>query len=283
MAKIKTYALFATAGILLIGLLLAFSERVFLERIISMGSHDPVTLPVEWYAPKEPVPGNPNDSLPLAAASDRTLPEDVLADIATYAEAQGSQSLIVLHNGAIQLERYWGDSDRETWFNPQSMSKSVLGLLMGIAIADGDIESVTDPIGKYIEEWRDDPRGAATIEQTLRMSAGLEQMTESYDFDLFSRGTRYNFGEDFTGMILDLKQVDPPGTVFDYNNEETNLLGIVIERATGKRYAQYLSEKLWKPLELSDAAMYLDKPNGAAMKSCCIFSRPRKKDRKSVV
>ena len=99
-------------------------------------------------------------------------------------------------------------------------------------------------------------------------------MADSYEISLFSRGVWYNFGDDFNGMILDLQQIDPPGTKFEYNNEENNLLGLVIERATGRRYADYLSEKLWQPLGLGDASMYLDREGGSVMKSCCIFSRP---------
>ena len=66
-------------------------------------------------------------------------------------------------------------------------------------------------------------------------------MATSYENSFFSRGTRYNFGDDFDGMILKLKQADPPGSRFEYNNEETNLLGMVIERAVGRRYAAYLA------------------------------------------
>jgi CubicO group peptidase (beta-lactamase class C family) len=274
MERFKTYALAATAIILLFGIAGAISQRVLIERFLSVYDQDPLTIPVDWFNPKEAVPGAAEESLRAADAAERTVPNAILEDVAAYAEAQGSLSLIVVHKGRVQLERYWDDANRETWFNPQSMSKSVLSLLMGIAIEEGHIDAVTDPVGKYIEEWRDDPRGTATIQQTLWMAAGLEQMTTSYDINIFDRGTWYNFGDDFNGMLLDLDQVDKPGTKFDYNNEETNLLGILIERATGQRYADYLSEKLWAPLGLADAAMYQDRPGGAVMKSCCIFSRP---------
>ncbi|NKB43869.1 MAG: serine hydrolase [Alphaproteobacteria bacterium] len=255
MERFKTYALVAIAAILFIGIAGAVSQRAVIERFLAVNGGDPLTLPIDWYNPKEAVPGAPTNSIPVAEAAERTIPNASLEEAAAYAEAQGSQTLIVVHKGVIQLERYWGETDRDTWFNPQSMSKSVFSLMVGIAIEEGHIETITDPVGKYVEEWRDDPRGTATIQQTLWMAAGLEQMNESYDISLFSRGALYSLGQDFDGMILDLKQVDRPGTTFDYNNEETNLLGIVIERATGRRYADYLSEKLWRPLGLADAAM----------------------------
>ncbi len=274
MAKFKTYALSVVALALFVILTAVIWERAYIERAIRFSGYDILTLPIDWYTPQEIVPGNQEDSLATAAEDDRAIPDTVLRDVAQFAEEQGSLSLTILYKGEIQLEQYWEDANRNTKFNPQSMPKSVLALLMGIAIDEGFIESVNDPIGKYIEEWRNDPRGTATIEQTLRMTAGLEQMVESYDANiLFSRAARYLMGPDFDSMIFDLKQVDPPGTRFDYNNEESNVLGILIERATGKRYTEYLSEKLWQPLGLDDAAMYLDRPNGSVMKNCCVFSR----------
>ena len=257
----------------LAGLVLAVNERQFIRRYLTF-SGDPMMVPLAWYQPREPVVGRVNDDLAVAAPAQRTIDPEALAAAVGFAGEQNSQALIVLHRGVVQLEQYWQDADRDTRFNPQSMSKSVLGLLMGIAINEGHIESVDDPVSRYIDEWADDPRGAITIRQALGMAAGLEQMASSYENSLFSRGTRYNFGDDFDAMILDLALVDPPGSRFDYNNEETNLLGILMERATGRRYGEYLSEKLWKPLGLESAAMYLDREGGSVMKSCCIFSRP---------
>jgi CubicO group peptidase (beta-lactamase class C family) len=68
--------------------------------------------------------------------------------------------------------------------------------------------------------------------------------------------------------------VDPPGTKFDYNNNENNLLGLVLERATGQAYQDFLGERIWRPADLGSAFMYLDRPGGNVMKSCCILSRP---------
>lgn len=272
MPRTKTFKLIVIVG-LIAAATVAINERVFLKRYFTYAG-DPLTLPMSWYEPLEPVAGNQDDSLPIAEAGERTVPKQALDDAAAYAKEQGSQALIVIHKGVVQLEQYWNGADRDTRFNPQSMSKSVLGMLMGIALEEGHINSITDPIGRYVEEWRDDPRGKIKIEQALRMAGGLEQMSTGYEVSLFTRSSWYNFGDDFNGMIFDLKQIDPPGAKFEYNNEETNLLGITIERATGRRYAEYLSEKIWKPLGLASADMYLDRSGGSVMKHCCILSRP---------
>ncbi len=183
-------------------------------------------------------------------------------------------ALIVVRHGKIELERYWPGYGRDTLFNPQSMSKTVLGMAIGIAIADGAIGSVDDPIGNYLAEWREDPRGAITVRNLLNMSGGLAQIAPDYKPVPWSGGVRQHFGSDFDGPILELPLVDPPGTKFDYNNNENNLLGLVLERATGQPYQDFVGERIWQPADLGPAFMYLEEPGGSVMKSCCILSRP---------
>ena len=273
MNRIKTYALLGSGIFLLLGAGFALNERVFLTRYLTYEG-DPLALPLSWYDPLETVRGARQDDLPIAGAQDRRISSAVLEAATEYSAAQGSQSLIIVHEGVIQVEQYWGDTARETRFNPQSMSKVLVALLTGIAIDEGHITSVDDPLSLYIDEWRDDPRGTATLKQTLQMTAGLEQLLTSYEVSPFGRGGRYAFGDDYMAEVLDLKQKDTPGTTFEYNNDETNVLGLVLERATGKRYADYLSEKIWQPLGLADGALYVDRDGGTAVKHCCVFSRP---------
>ena len=262
-----------TLIIILGALLLGFSERHFLTRYISY-TGDPLTVPVSWFNPTEIVTGEKNDDLQEASEATLTITRAALDEASAYAKSQSALSLIVIHRGIIQFEEYWENKDRSVRFNPQSMSNTVLGMLTGLAISEGHIESVDDEIGKYISEWKNDDRGRTTIRQALQMSAGLEQMSQSYDLSIINRSVRHHFGTKFDEMALDLKQVDPPGVKYDYNNEVANILGLVIERATGMRYAEFLSSRIWKPLELDDAAMYLDREGGSVMKSCCILSRP---------
>ena len=254
-------------------LLLGFSERHFLKRYLSY-TGDPLTVPLSWYGPIENVAGQKDDNLQIASGDTLTIKKAALDRVSTFAKSESALSLIVIHQGIIQHEEYWEDEDRSVRFNPQSMSKTVLAMLTGIAISEGHIESVDDEIGKYISEWKDDNLGSITIRQALQMSAGLEQMANSLDVSIFNRAVRHHFGTKFDEMALELKQVDPPGVKYEYNNEVTNILGIVLERSTRMRYAEYLSSRIWKPLGLDDASMYLDREGGSVMKSCCILSRP---------
>lgn len=260
------------------GLIAAFAAYIawdwpFLHRYYTF-SGDPMTVPVEWFQPRAPVAGGNAADLPSVAEGMATIDPSALEAAAKFAEEQNSSALIVIRYGRIEFERYWDGADRNTPHNPQSMSKTVLGLTMGAAIAEGKIASIDDPISKYLTEWSGQRRGATAIRQMLWMASGLEHMSEDYEVRLFSKAIRYNFGTDFEGHILDLDLAGEPGAKYDYNDDNTNLMGLAIERATGRRYPDYMSEKIWRPIGNRDASMYLDRTGGATMKSCCIFSRP---------
>ncbi len=251
---------------------------LFHERFESFrdAGYDPLTVPVDWFRPIEPVPGAGPEPLlerPVAPAA-RTVSATALTAAAAYAASQDSMALLVWHAGHLQLERYWNGADRNSRFNPQSMSKTVLAMMVGIAIRDGHLESEDLPVSRWLPEWADDARGAITLKQLLQMSAGLAQITDSYEVRLDNPGVIQHFGTDFAGPMLGLPLVTLPGASWDYNNNQSNLLGLVLTRATGRRYADYLSTALWQPLGLSDAALYLDRPGGLPMFSCCILSRP---------
>ncbi|MGP1353676.1 MAG: serine hydrolase domain-containing protein [Parasphingopyxis sp.] len=239
------------------------------------GGYEPLTTPVGWYAPTEQVRGGDYPDIRQLVESD-AFDADAIAAVAAHAGRIGSSALLISHRGQLVHESYWQDSGRDTYFNPQSMSKTVAAMLIGVAIAEGHIASVDDPVGRYIAEWADDPRGAITIRHLLHMSGGLAQLSGDYGYAVVPENPSVAqfFGSDFVGPILGLAQVDPPGARWDYNNNETNLLGVVVARATGMRYADFLSDTLWRPLDLADASLYLDREGGTPMMSCCILSRP---------
>lgn len=262
--------------LLLAAMLVAWvaGDGLFLKRYLSfvVNGYDAHVAPIDWYEPVFPLAHGEGAGLPVAATP--TIPRELLAAVERYADEQHSMALIVVRHGRIELERYWPGYDRDSLFNPQSMSKTVLGMAVGLAVADGAIASLDDPIGLYLEEWRDDPRGAMTVRNLLNMSGGLAQIAPDYSPVPWSPAVRQHFGTDFDGPILELSLVDKPGTKFDYNNNENNLLGLVLERATGQAYQEFIGERIWRPADLGPAFMYQEAPGGSVMKSCCILSRP---------
>ena len=173
----------------------------------------------------------------------------------SYAESMGSYSLIIWKDGRCQLERYFAPFDRDIRPESASMHKSVLGILVAAAIADGYIDGPDARIGDYIEEWRDDERGDITLRQLLTMSSGL--MPLSRKGGMASEGMRYILGPgDARAATLERPLQDTPGTVFHYLNFNSQVLLIALESATGMEYVDYASERLWQPLDAADAYVW---------------------------
>ncbi len=225
---------------------------------------------VDWYKPLVKVKGKPA-ALPIANSN--SLPEDSLNRIAAYARKHNSSALLIIHQGKLVLERYWKGSTPSSTSNSMSMSKTVVALLIGIAIEEGYINSELDPVAKYIPEWSEDERNKITLQDLLYMRSGLrnEDNTDSLRSDL----VQMYAGNDADAVALNIPAIRSPGKAFDYNNANTQILGEVIERATGAKYVDYLSTRLWQPLQANDAAIWFDRPQGNPKTFCCLFATAR--------
>ena len=230
-------------------------------------------MAIDWYRPQAMVQGQPSPPLPPSTVSQSESFETALQRVSVYAQERNSTGLIVVRQGEIVWEEYWQGHNADTVFNAMSMSKTIAGLLVGIAIAEGAIGSIEDPVAQYIPEWRQDQRAEITLKDLLYMQSGLrnERRTDTPTSDL----VQMYIGSDVARTALNIPSVAPSGEAFDYNNVNTQMLAIVLERATGISYADYLSTRLWQPLGASDASVWLDRPQGMAKAFCCFFAKPR--------
>lgn len=159
---------------------------------------------------------------------------------------------IVLHDNQILLEKYFHGADRESRFLSNSVSKSFTSVLIGAAIAEGKIKSVDDPVVKYLP-WLKDSSGYrdTTIKNLLEMSSGV-QFDEQYtnpDADIGRYASALLHGEpSFHDLALSIKAKIKPGTKFEYQTINTQVLGMTLEAATGKTLNRYAEEKLWSKI-----------------------------------
>jgi CubicO group peptidase (beta-lactamase class C family) len=246
---------------------LYLSEPTYYTRALKRLVIDPVR-DVDAYSPLERVAGRPGAALPRSSPAARTISTEAWAEAVAYAREQDTLALVVWHRDAIQYEYYLEGFDPGARTDPASMAKSVTALVLGLAVADGHIGSVDDPVAKYVPEWRNDSRRTITIRHLLTMTSGLAQ--EPFTPGPFSQGTRLNAGTRIEELVLSVPLTRPPGEGFSYFNFNSQLLGVVIERATGRRFADYLAERLWSRLGTSDAFVYLDREQGMARTYCCL-------------
>lgn len=167
---------------------------------------------------------------------------------------------IVIQNDTIIFEHYSGGWDRNSQSCIFSVTKTITSMLCGIALKEGYIKSVNDSVTEYIPELKEaDPMfSQMKIENLLDMTAGLK-FNENYSWNPFSKIARLYMGNNTLKVLKSLKFSNTPGENFSYDSATTAILGLVIERATGQSYAEYLSDKVWKPLGMEkDAFIGLD-------------------------
>jgi CubicO group peptidase (beta-lactamase class C family) len=248
-----------------IGVLIA-SEWTYIARMRSHPANS--ILDVGWYQPKEDVPGAEHP-VPLPVADG--IAPDAFAEAVKLAESKNASALLVVHKGRVVLDRHWHGHKPGDQTNSASMAKTVTALLVGIAVGEGKIASIDEPAAKWIPAWRDDARSKITLRHLLQMHAGLKPMGE-YE-EPYSDASYLALGTDSPYVVDNVPAVEEPGRRYDYNNVNFQVLGVVLEAATGRRYADYLSEKLWKPIGASDAAVWLDREGGTARTFGYLFAR----------
>lgn len=164
-------------------------------------------------------------------------------------------ALIIIHRDTILYERYFGEWSKNTQSQIFSVTKTITAMLCGVALTEGHIRSVEDRVTDYIPELKQaDPMfEELKIKHLLDMTAGLD-FDENYSFNPFSKMAKLYMGRNTMRIIERAKFSHEPGERYHYNSLTTAILGIVIERATGVPYAEYLSQKVWQPLGMEQSA-----------------------------
>lgn len=247
------------------------SDWLFWKRYISVPFITVWSPPLDWYSPLETVDGTGGFQFEKADPAEMGIDPQALADAAAYAGERGSDSLMVLKDGRLIHAEYWNGTGPETLFSSHSFHKTVIGLLYGIAQAEGAIPDLDAPVKTLLTEWDGDARGDITIRQMLQMASGIAPPPYD-DRSPSSLQVQTFIGTDIIASSLETPTIDPPGDAFGHYNVNSMLLGAMLERATGERYADYASDRLWRPIMAHDAQVWLDKPGGMAHTDCCMLS-----------
>ncbi len=179
--------------------------------------------------------------------------------------------LVVKHDKLV-YEKYWGDYNENSLTNSFSVAKTFIGLLIGIAIDEGKINSVDDPVANYLPEYKDHPE--LTIKHLLTMSSGIN-FDESYKSP-FGHMAKAYYGTDIKKLNEDYAITETPGEKWRYVGGNTIILSFILEKATGTKIAEYMSKKVWQPIGAKNDALWsLDKKNGREKAYCCFYSNAR--------
>lgn len=175
--------------------------------------------------------------------------------------------LLILHRGQVVCERHALGHAPETQWISFSMAKSITSTLLGVALHDGLIESLDDPVVQTVPRLRGSAYEGVRIRDVLQMSTGVGWVETYLDPESDRRKLMALQVEERPGVVLDylagLARVAEPGTHFNYNTAETFLLGAILAGAIRRPLSDYLSEKIWRPCGMErDAYWQLDSADG---------------------
>lgn len=197
----------------------------------------------------------------------KIIPEKSLSDFARLQTV----AFLVIKNDSMVHEQYWDGGGADSHTNSFSMAKTITSILIGLAIEDGKIKSVEQPVGDFLPEYQKGDNAKLTIKDLLTMSSGIN-FDEDYVNPLAYPAAAY-FGSDLKKLTYQYEVTTPPGKTFNYLSGNTELLGFILEKATGKTVSEFASEKLWIPIGAKNSAFWsLDHKDGMEKSYCCFNS-----------
>ena len=189
-------------------------------------------------------------------------------------EELGTVAYVIIQDNRLLFEQYWEDYSPESHSNSFSMAKSIVSLAIGCAIDDGFIRNVDQPVSDFFPEFKGYDGKALTLRHLLTMSAGVD-FDEAYSSP-FSPTTQLYYCDDLQEIAFGMKEIDEPGVNFIYQSGVTQLLGFIVEKATGEKLSDYVSRKLWTPMHAEESALWsLDRKDGMEKAYCCFNSNAR--------
>jgi CubicO group peptidase (beta-lactamase class C family) len=182
-------------------------------------------------------------------------------DFDRFLRTNDTLAFVVAHEDQLVYERYFAGADRRSPQTSFSVAKSILSTAIGLAVEEGAIGSIEDPVTEYVPELLErDPRfERITLRNLLTMSSGLRYEEPEIPVPWGDDVLTY-YGVDLREAALeDTEIVGPPGERWHYNNFNPLLLGLVLDRATGMSVSEFVSTRLWQPMGAeSDASWSLD-------------------------
>jgi CubicO group peptidase (beta-lactamase class C family) len=199
---------------------------------------------------------------------------DYPAELDAELQSLGTVGLLMIKTDSIVFEKYWDGYSDSSKSGSFSAAKSIVSLLTGAAIHDGLIKSVDEPVGDFLPEFKVGEKAAVKIVDLLTTSSGSD-FDESY-MNPFSVTTELYYGPDVYKTATSVKIINKPGSLHKYKSGDSQLLGLILEKATGKPLSVYASEKLWQPLGAEHPALWsTDHAGGHAKAYCCFNSNVR--------
>jgi len=189
-----------------------------------------------------------------------------------YIDSMFVTGLAVVKNNQLLFENYYNGNSGSTTHISWSVAKSFVSVLLGIAIDEGYIKSIEDPVDKYLSQLKGSGYEGIKIVDVLQMSSGIG-FDETYgdfwsDINRWSRG--FALGQSQDAFASSLKNIRPPGKEFDYVSMDTHVLAMLVTNSTGTTLSNYMQQKLWQPIGAEFDAQWIIDDDGMEIAFGCL-------------
>jgi CubicO group peptidase (beta-lactamase class C family) len=230
------------------------AKTIWLRGQTDAGIHDFTVQPTR------PIKAGSHQPWPRSVNYNKIVPSE---EILQHHQDYQTTAFLIIKDGELLSENYYNGSHAKDVSSIWSVSKSFITFAILKAIEQGLINSIDDPVKKYIPEWPVNQTPTLTLKHLASMSAGL--YWEEMDHSPFSLIAKFTFDDDIVPLTINaLPAIGNPGDVQHYNSGGTQLLGTILLRVlNGKDIATYISESFWQPLGMQQDGFYvLDRENG---------------------
>ncbi len=184
-----------------------------------------------------------------------------------FLERTGTTGMVVIRDGTILFEEYYRGNTEKSRVISWSVAKSFISALVGIAVSEGHIRDINQPITDYVPRLKGSGYDGVSIKDVMNMSSGIRFNEDYGDFssDIQRMGRTIAFGTSLDDFVASLKNERKPGTYRHYVSADTQALGMLLREATKKSVTAYLEEKIWKKIGMESDAYWLVDGDGMEM------------------
>lgn len=202
-----------------------------------------------------------------------------LDGVDAFMTANNTAGLLVVQDGRIRLERYGRGYSREGRYTSFSVAKSLTSTLVGAAIRDGFIKSVDDPVTRYIPALGGSAYDGVSVRQVLTMTSGVKWNEDYTDpksdvAQMYARPVPPGI-DPTVAYLRTLPREAAPGTKWVYKTGETNLIGVLVQQATGRSLTDYAEAKIWRPFGMERDLFWMVDASGRNIGGCCLSASLR--------
>jgi CubicO group peptidase (beta-lactamase class C family) len=231
-----------------------FDKNSISYNFINMKEFFPTSTPIK--ASEDPYIFKKRDDFIMPDSYEFEGEEKQIIESIDYFNTDG---LMILKDGEVHYENYWNENKETSRHIIWSVSKSFLSALVGIALNEGLIEDINDPVIKYLKDFKGTGYEGVSIKNLLQMSSGIE-FNEDYgdpDSDINRYGRVTATGTSQREFAKTLKNSREPGTYNHYISLDSQMLGMLVAEVSNMSVKEYLHEKIWSKIGMQDDAFYL--------------------------